>query len=162
MPSPTSTSSSLSSSERFGLNEKDRGKILVYNRKDGKSDFSSEQDLCKLLNNDRSLRCSKLHIPWGNSTIEVHHGDLFPEDQRTRFAHMPNMKLSLSAIQLPRSVYWKRLLGQFRDLYIVSPEGSPTTSPDNSQWLASRRATTNEQQGSESMDATAGREGPGA
>jgi len=158
MPSPTSTSSSLSSSERFGLNEKNRNRILVYNRKDGKSDFSSEQDLCKLLDNDRSLRCSRLPIPWGNSTIEVHHGDLFPADQRTRFAHKPSMKLSLSAIQLPRSVYWKRLLGQFRDLYIVSPEGSPSSSPENSQWLASRRATTAEGQARQSEEA-AKREG---
>jgi hypothetical protein len=90
---------------------------------------------------DRSLRCSKLSIPWGTSSVEVHHGDLFPEPERARLAHLPNMKLSLSAINLPRSVYWKRMVGQFKELYIVSPEGSPNTSPENSQFASSRHPT---------------------
>jgi hypothetical protein len=87
------------------------------------------------------LRCSKLDIPWGNSSVEVQHGDLFPEPLRSRLAHLPNMKLSLSAITLPRSVYWKRILGQYKELYIVSPESSPSTSPENSQFADSRHPT---------------------
>jgi|ERR1700761_1865993 len=54
MPSPTSTSSSLSSGERFGLDDKSRSKILVYDRPDGIS-FSSQQELCKKLDNSMFL-----------------------------------------------------------------------------------------------------------
>jgi hypothetical protein len=91
---------------------------------------------------DRRLRCSKLQIPWGDSSIEVRHGDLYPEPQRELFKEFPNMKLSLSSIRLPRSVYWKRILGQFKNLYIISPESSPNSSPENSQWGPNSRQPT--------------------
>jgi hypothetical protein len=52
--SPTSTNSSLSSSRRFGLDERDTRKILVYNHPHGLM-TSSQSDLCKLLDNGESL-----------------------------------------------------------------------------------------------------------
>jgi hypothetical protein len=165
------TNESLTSRERFGLNESDKRTILVYNHPHGLEN-SSEEKLCKVLdggkfaafhaaspatriatavshchdyddtanrpffNTDRNLRCAKLRIPWGNSRVEVHQQDLFPDRDRSRFAHMPTMKLSLASVNLPRPVYWKRLLGQYRDLYIVSPESSPNNSPESSQQIS--------------------------
>jgi len=109
--------------------------ILVYNHPYGLEN-SSEEKLCKVLDGDRNLRCAKMRIPWGNSRVEVHQQDLFPDRDRSRFAHMPTMKLSLASVNLPRPVYWKRLLGQYRDLYIVSPESSPNSSPESSQQIS--------------------------
>jgi hypothetical protein len=55
--SPTSTNSSLSSSQRFSLDEHDTKKILVYNHPYGLV-TSSQQDLCKILDNGMSVLAS--------------------------------------------------------------------------------------------------------
>jgi len=134
MASPTtSTGSSLGSSSRMSLNEADHSPIVVYHHKHGIY-LSSQHDLRQKLEKDRSLRVSKKPIPWGNSTMEVQQGDLFPERDRPSFEAWPNMRASLSAVRLPRAVAWKRLLlGRFRDMYIVSPDASPQSSPEASQ-----------------------------
>jgi hypothetical protein len=167
MTSPTSTSSSLSSSERFGLQEADHSQIVVYHHKRGVY-LSSQHELCQKLNKgkptpqtppttpypalalthtlttktkttsltnlstDPTLRVSKKPIPWGNSHVEVHQGDLFPEPERKKYKDWPNMHASLAAIRLPPAVHWKRMLGRFREMYIVSPDSSPATSPEDS------------------------------
>jgi hypothetical protein len=159
-PSPTSTTSSLSSSVRFGLNERNTSQILVFTRYGG-IHYSSEQELCKTLdkgelhtifpgltvwsktnpNTDLTLRCSKISIPWGNSVVEVHQEDTLPEPDRQQFADLPNMKLSLASISLPPTVRWKRLIGKFKELYIVSPGSTPSNSTQHSQATASRIGT---------------------
>jgi len=126
MPNQSSTNTSLqSSSERFGLDQKDTHTILVYNHPNGGLSTTSEQDLCKTLDDDPNLRCNKIPIPWGNSSVEVQSGDLLPASQRIGLPDWPSLKLNLASIHLPRSAYWKRLLGQCKDLYVVSPESSP-------------------------------------
>jgi hypothetical protein len=134
----------------MSLNESDHSPIVVYHHKHGIY-VSSQHDLCQKLDKgafllpplylanvplftDRSLRVSKKPIPWGNSTMEVQQGDLFPERDRPSCEAWPNMRASLSAVRLPRAVAWKRLLlGRFRDMYIVSPDASPQSSPEASQ-----------------------------
>jgi len=130
--SPTSTNSSLSSSKRFGLDEHDTKKILVYNHPHGLI-TSSQQELCKTLDNDRNLRVSRVRIPWGNSHIDIRHRDLVPEDVRKKMEDKPTMNLSLASINLGRIGHIKRLFGFQKDLYVVSPESSPNTSPEQSQ-----------------------------
>jgi hypothetical protein len=66
--------------------------------------------------------------------MEVQQGDLFPERERRSYERWPNMRASLAAVSLPPPVRWKRmLLGRFRELYIVSPDASPQSSPEASQ-----------------------------
>jgi hypothetical protein len=62
MPTQSSTNTSLqSSSERFGLDQKDTRAILVYNHPNGLI-TSSEQDLCKTLDNgEHALRSIQTH-----------------------------------------------------------------------------------------------------
>jgi hypothetical protein len=153
MASPTSsTGPSVSSSSRMSLNEADHSPIIVYHHKKGLY-LSSQHELFQKLDKgasptpssppsvanmarsaDRTLRVSKKPIPWGNSTMEVHQGDLFPERDRPSCESWPNMRASLSSVRLPRSVSWKRLLlGRFREMYIVSPDASPQSSPEASQ-----------------------------
>jgi len=86
---------------------------------------------------DQRLRCSRKRIPRGNSRIDVKTEDLFNDPERSTYqrAAYPNMKSNLASIGLPRIVYWKRLLlNQFEDLYIVSPESTPSNSPEGSQY----------------------------
>jgi hypothetical protein len=78
-------------------------------------------------------RCSKIKIPRGNSRVEVRHGDLYPEKDRSRFIDKPNYKSNVASVGLPFTVRMKRLLfDQYKDLYIVSPDSSPENSPENS------------------------------
>jgi len=137
MASPTtstgSNDSSLASSERASLNDADHTPIVVYHHRHGIY-LSSQHDLLQKLNKDRSLRVAKKPIPWGNSSMEVQQGDLFPERERRSYERWPNMRASLAAVSLPPPVRWKRmLLGRFRELYIVSPDASPQSSPEASQ-----------------------------
>src|SRR3978361_1119371 len=85
---------------------------------------------------DSHLRCSNIPIPWGDSRVEVHHGDLLPAAERANLPDWPSLKLNLASISLPRGAYFKRLLGQCKELYVVSPESSPTNSPENSQQIS--------------------------
>lgn len=155
--SPTSTNSSLSSSQRFGLDDRDTRKILVYNHPYGLS-TSSEQDLCKQLDSgefpalnicdwtltksplDQNLRVSKVRIPWGNSHVDIRQRDLIPADQLSEIDDKPTLNLSLASINLGRLRHLKRLIGLQRDLYVVSPQSSPNSSPENSQQV-SRNST---------------------
>jgi hypothetical protein len=79
------------------------------------------------------FRCSKIRIPRGNSRVEVRHGDLYPEKERSTVIDKPNFKSNVASIGLPFGVRLKRLFfDQYKDLYIVSPESSPSSSPENS------------------------------
>jgi hypothetical protein len=134
-PNTQSTNSSLSSSERFGLNMRDKRSILVYRHPTALT-TSSESDLCKELDKDPNLRVNKVPIPWGNSHVELQQRDLFPPEDRESLKQWPTMKLNLANITLPRSFQFKRMLNLYKDLYVVSPERSPTSSPESSQQIS--------------------------
>jgi hypothetical protein len=87
----------------------------------------------KIAGAERNLRCSKLWIPWGDSHVDIHQRDLFPEEERVKMGDKPSMNLSLASINLGRLGHIKRLFGLQKHLYIVSPESSPNTSPEHSQ-----------------------------
>jgi hypothetical protein len=106
---------------------------------------------------------AKKPIPWGNSSMEVQQGDLFPERERASYERWPSMRASLAAVSLPRPVRWKRmLLGRFRDMYIISPDGSPQSSPEASQNVSPqdtfRRGGTEASEGTAEGEAQAGSE----
>ena len=168
--SPTkSSNSSLSSSERFGLDPNDTSRILVYTYRRGVRP-SSQKDLCKNLdsgmtssrtvlgdsrpeepmlqtgtpqNTDNTttsdpklpfLRCSRLPIPRGRSRVDVRQEDLYSEDERQRWASLPNAQNNLASVVLKRGWYFARLLkGTYKDMYILSEETTPESSPENSQ-----------------------------
>jgi hypothetical protein len=157
MSQSSGAGSSLRSAERFGLDENDRADILVYKYREGLEKSSQEklcQDLDKGMCSPLSLRllckkyrsglpnvwriepryrCSKIRIPRGNSRVEVRHGDLYPERERSKVIDKPNYKSNVASIGLPFGVRVKRLLfDQYKDLYIVSPDSSPNSSPENS------------------------------
>jgi hypothetical protein len=122
--SPTnSINSSLSSGERFGLDPTDSSKILVYTYRDSVKPLSQD-DLCKMLDNNRNLRCSKLAIPRGNSRIDIRQEDLYPEDQREKYASLPNAKNNLTSIMLGWRLYLPVLWGKYENMYIVSQSGN--------------------------------------
>ncbi|KAF2670778.1 hypothetical protein BT63DRAFT_423073 [Microthyrium microscopicum] len=138
MTSPTSTNSSLSSSQRFqrfGLDDRSTKKIMVYNHPHGLI-TSSQQDLCKMIDSDPNLRVSRVPIPWGNSSVSIRQRDLIPADERASISDKPSMNLSLASINLGRLGHLKRMVGLQRELYVVSPESSPNSSPDNSQHVS--------------------------
>ncbi|EKG09901.1 hypothetical protein MPH_13014 [Macrophomina phaseolina MS6] len=133
----TDSTSSTRSAEKFGLDDKDSSSILVYKYRKG-LDVSSQEDLCKALDKDPSLRVTRKKIPRGDSRVEVKREDLWNDDEKSEFSEYPNSKSGLASVCLPRSVWFKRMLfGQFEDLYIVSPETSPSNSlngsPESSQ-----------------------------
>jgi hypothetical protein len=129
----SAASSATSRSSKFNLDENDQGTILVYRRGGGLA-TQSQADLAKIVDKDQTLRVSRKPLPSGSSRIDVRTEDLYNEPQRSEYAKYPNMKSCLASIGIPRDVYWKRLLlGQYKELYIVSPESSPESSPANSQ-----------------------------
>ncbi|KAK3078840.1 hypothetical protein LTS18_006494 [Coniosporium uncinatum] len=131
----TNYSSSSASSSKYDLTDDDAKTVLVYKYRGGLK-IERQGDLRKTLEKDRRLRCSRKRIPRGNSRIDVKTEDLFNDPERSTYqrAAYPNMKSNLASIGLPRIVYWKRLLlNQFEDLYIVSPESTPSNSPESSQ-----------------------------
>ncbi|EOD49537.1 hypothetical protein GTA08_BOTSDO10873 [Neofusicoccum parvum] len=133
----TDSTSSTRSSEKFGLDEKDSSNILVYKYRSG-LDVSSQEDLCKTLDKDPTLRVTRKKIPRGDSRVEVKREDLWNDEEKSVYSEFPNSKSGLASICLPRSVWFKRMLfNQFQDLYIVSPETTPNNSlngsPESSQ-----------------------------
>ncbi|KAF2426224.1 hypothetical protein EJ08DRAFT_571228, partial [Tothia fuscella] len=132
MSEASSAGSSVRSAERFGLDENDKQDILVYKYREGLEHMSQEK-LCKYLDKEPRNRCSRIKIPRGNSRIEVRHGDLYPEKDRSKFVDKPNYKSNVASVGLPFGVRMKRLLfDQYQDLYLVSPDSSPENSPENS------------------------------
>ncbi|KAI9727296.1 MAG: hypothetical protein M1828_006915 [Chrysothrix sp. TS-e1954] len=85
---------------------------------------------------DPRWRCSKKAIGRGTSRLDIKTCDLWTEPERTAYHRFPNAKSSVASVGLPRGVYWRRMFfGHFQDLYILSPESSPSSSvaasPDN-------------------------------
>ncbi|TID22426.1 hypothetical protein E2P81_ATG11532 [Venturia nashicola] len=135
--SHASSNSSLRSAAKFNLDEKDKSDILVYRYRVGLQ-TSSQEKLCQELDKEPGLRCSKISIPRGHSRVEVHHGDLFPESQRDLIKDKPNFKSSVASVMLPFTVRMRRILfNQHKDLYIVSSETSPNSSPTTSDTSSS-------------------------
>lgn len=160
----TNSTTSTRSSEKFGLDEKDSNSILVYKYRSG-LDVSSQEDLCKALDKgtplsptrksphrththmltartqhaDPTLRVTRKKIPRGDSRVEVKREDLWNDVEKSEYCEQyPNSKSGLASVCLPRSVWFKRMLfNQFQDLYIVSPETTPSGSlngsPESSQ-----------------------------
>lgn len=131
-PSQSSSTSSISS-RKFNLCETSTSSIIVYKMRSTATFLTTQRDLCRDLDKDRKWRCSRKRIPRGTSRIDVLQGDLFNEPERTQYAKYPNQTCNLASIGLPSMVYWRRLLfGEFEDLYILSPENSAKTSPNES------------------------------
>ncbi|KAF2834838.1 hypothetical protein M501DRAFT_999862 [Patellaria atrata CBS 101060] len=135
----TDGTTSSKSSEKYNLDETDKRDILVYKYRGGLDNMSQEK-LCKKLDKDpkwAGMRVSRKKIPRGNSRIEVKTEDLYNEPEKSAYQKFPNAKNSLASIGLPSVVYWKRLLlNEYQDLYIISPESSPSTTPESSQHVS--------------------------
>ncbi|KAF2234796.1 hypothetical protein EV356DRAFT_576485 [Viridothelium virens] len=131
--SDSTTSSQSSNSSRFDfLDRKDRRRIIVYKRHKGIT-VQSQEDLCQALDKDPHLRCSRKPLPRMCSRVDIRTEDLYNEPEKTAYQHYPNCKASLASVGLPMGVSMRRMLfGDFSDLYIVSPESSPTNSQASS------------------------------
>ena len=149
-----SNSTTSSSAERYRLDEFDDSPILLYKYR-GKLQTSSQKDLCAWLDKgassfdmlfrnrrstyanicvDESLRVTKKPIPRYTSFVDVKRHDLYLPEEREQYANFPNFNSNLASIKVPSSAYWSRmLLGNYQELYIVSPESSPTSSTTSSQ-----------------------------
>ncbi|CAK4033161.1 Hypothetical predicted protein [Lecanosticta acicola] len=124
----THSSSTSSSAERYGLMEDDNRPILLYKYRGGLQ-TSSQKDLCAWLDKDEKLRVTKKQIPRMSSYVDVKRHDLYLPEEKDMYCELPNYDSSLASIKLPSQVYWSRLfLGSYDNLYIVSPESSPTSS----------------------------------
>ena len=67
------------------------------------------------------------------SRVEIKTEDLYNEPEKSSYQKYPNSKASLASVGLPMSVSMRRMLfGEYSDLYIVSPESSPTNSQASS------------------------------
>ena len=146
--SDSSSSSSLSA-EKYRLDEFDESPILLY-RYRGDLQTSSQKELCAELDKgapcskqrpayesfpctnglvDESLRVTKKPIPRYTSYVDVKRRDLYLPWEQDEYAKFPNFDSNLASVKVPSSAYWSRLiLGNYSDLYIVSPESSPTSS----------------------------------
>lgn len=144
-----SDSTSSSSAEKYRLDEFDDSPILLYKYRGGLQ-TSSQKDLCAWLDKgescsiqrpvqsrfastnvrlDESLRVTKKPIPRYTSYLDVKRHDLYLPEEKEQYADFPNFDSNLASIKVPSSAYWSRLfLGNYQDLYIVSPESSPTSS----------------------------------
>ncbi|KAI6861128.1 hypothetical protein KC319_g9454 [Hortaea werneckii] len=124
----TVSSSTSSSAERYRLDEFDTKPILLYKYR-GQLQTSSQKDLCAWLDKDEKLRCTKKPLPRGTSYLDIKRHDLYLPDEKEIYCHYPNYDASLAAIKVPSLPYWSRMfLGNYDELYIVSPESSPTGS----------------------------------
>ncbi|TKA63801.1 hypothetical protein B0A49_06321 [Cryomyces minteri] len=129
----SSGSSSSSSASKYNLDENDTRNIVVYKHCGG-LEIQSQKDLAQTLDKDLSLRLTRKPIHRLDSCVEVLTEDLWNAHEQSLYHNYPNAKSSLASVCLPSKVYWSRLLlGQYPELYIVSPERSPETSPNASQ-----------------------------
>lgn len=144
------SASSSASAERYRLDEFDETPILLYKYRGGLQ-TSSQKDLCSWLDKggwttrgpqaarhiqkltvvsaDEKLRVTKKQIPRMSSYVEIKRHDLYLPDEQEMYKTLPNYDSSLASIKLPSTAYWSRLfLGNYDNLYIVSPETTPTSS----------------------------------
>ncbi|KAI7507700.1 hypothetical protein KC347_g6681 [Hortaea werneckii] len=135
----TVTSSSSSSAERYRLDEFDTKPILLYKYR-GQLQTSSQKDLCAWLDKDEKLRCTKKPLPRGTSYLDIKRHDLYLPDEKDMYSGYPNYDSSLAAIKVPSLAYWSRIfLGNYDELYIVSPENSPAASVADSSSSEGRK-----------------------
>ena len=148
--SDSTHTSSSSASEKYLLDEFDEAPILLYKYRGGLQ-TSSQKDLCKWLdkgmlplrdlsvesetdmvsadNNFDRHRVTTKPIPRMTSFVDVRRSDLYLPDERDVYAQYPNFTSSLASVKIPRIPYWSRMVfGNYDQLYIVSTEGSPTSS----------------------------------
>jgi hypothetical protein len=131
------TTSSSFSARRFDLKEDDKHDILVYKMYSGKGyEFSSQERLCKELDAappKHHWRCARVPIPAGASRVEIKTRDLFSGPEQQLYKDLPNQSNALASCPIPRRVFWRRLfLGDFKDMYVLSPDSSRETSKANS------------------------------
>lgn len=129
--------------------EDDNSPILLYKYRGGLQ-TSSQKDLCAWLDKgkrrihihmsakimtltgsstDEKLRVTKKQIPRLSSYVDVKRHDLYLPEEKDLYAELPNYDSSLASIKIPSHAYWSRLfLGNYDNLYIVSPESSPASS----------------------------------
>ncbi|KAK5716908.1 hypothetical protein LTR17_009372 [Elasticomyces elasticus] len=123
-----STHSSSHSAERYRLDEFDSRPVLCYKYR-GKLETSSQKDICARLDKDENLRCTRLQIPRGASYLEVKRHDLYLPEEKEQYEDFPNYDSSLASIKVPLLAYLSRMVfGNYDELYIVSPETTPTSS----------------------------------
>jgi hypothetical protein len=150
----THTSSS-SASEKYSLDELDETPILLYKYRGGLQ-TSSQKDLCAWLDkgkhrstfltssnqanthvtdpistdeNFEKHRVTRKPIPRYTSYVDVKRHDLYMPEEKVSYEKFPNYDSSLASIKIPSIPYWSRMfLGRYPELYIVSPESSPSSS----------------------------------
>ncbi|KAM0714259.1 hypothetical protein Q7P37_010046 [Cladosporium fusiforme] len=150
----THTSSS-SASEKYSLDELDDTPILLYKYRGGLQ-TSSQKDLCAWLDkgkpcfiiiilapppqaqttnptspdeNFEKHRVTRKPIPRYTSYVDVKRHDLYMPQEKVSYEKFPNYDSSLASIKIPSIPYWSRMfLGRYPELYIVSPESSPSPS----------------------------------
>lgn len=145
-----SSHSSSSSAEKYTLDEFDTSPILLYKYRGGLQ-TSSQKELCAWLDKgmytgyfdrdccpvadigvDEGLRVTKKAIPRYTSYLDVQRADLYLPQEREDYAKYPNFNSNLASIRMPSVAYWSRMLfGNYSELFIVSPETSPSGSPTN-------------------------------
>lgn len=83
---------------------------------------------------DDKYRVTRKAIPRLTSYINIKRHDLYLDDERQLYADFPNYNSDLASVKIPSLPYWSRLLlGNYQDLYIVSPETSPASSQAGSE-----------------------------
>lgn len=103
------------------------------------------------LSSDERLRATRKQIPRATSYIDVRRHDLYLPEEKEMYADLPNFDSSLASVKVPSLAYWSRLLlGNYQDLFIVSPETTPTSSIDGD----SRRTSPTGTWGVDSQEST--------
>nr|OQO19969.1 hypothetical protein B0A51_15742 [Rachicladosporium sp. CCFEE 5018] len=129
--SHASGSSNSSASEKYRLDEFDDAPILLYKYRGGLQ-TSTQKDLCAWLNKGENLdrhRVTKKPIPRLTSYIDMKRHDLYTSEEKSQYASFPNYDSSLASVKIPSIPYWSRvMLGNYNELFIVSPESSPSSS----------------------------------
>ena len=103
---------------------------------------------------DDKYRVTRKPIPRLTSYINIKRHDLYLPSERELYADFPNYNSDLASIKIPSLAYWSRLfMGNYQDLYIVSPESSPSSSQADDE---SRRTSPTTTWGADSLDAKLG------